>query len=191
METDFQTAPSKRAVARRPFCWTSEVLSRTHSCPWQLYTMRFNAGLPGFLLCQPGGWLDRSVARWLVGSLADWSALWDQHSGRAHPAPHKRLIRDARQQARAFTELMHTAVLDGPAPLQTPSLSVAVFAWLLCLEMERVCMTVPVEQCKYPPRGEDLFHLVRERCWMNWTRCCMLHSERSTLILFFTLSSLQ
>lgn len=70
IETDFQTALSNRAVALRPLL-DIRGLSRTHTCPWQLYTMGFNAGLPGFLLCQPG-WLDRSVSHWLVGWFAGW-----------------------------------------------------------------------------------------------------------------------
>lgn len=87
---------------------------------------------------------------------------------------HKGLIKDARQQARVFTEL--SAMLDKPAPLQTQCLSVPVFACLLCHEMDRGRMIVPVEQCKYAPRGEDLGRPV-ECCGVNWAQHCMLHSE--------------
>lgn len=137
IEPDFQTTLSIRTVALRPLL-DIRGLSRTHTCPWQLNTMGFNAGLPGFLLCQPG-WLDRSVAHWLVGLLAGWLTPGISIQVMpycAHPVQHKGLIRDAKQQARVFTELKRTTALDEPAPLQTWCLSVPVFARLLCHEME-------------------------------------------------------
>lgn len=111
----------------------------------------------------------------------------------------KGLIWDARQQARAFTEL--SAIQDKPAMLQTQCLYVPVFACLLCHEMERGCAIVAVEQCKYAPffsggrmhfgvllggigrseccRTRGAFHALAKLTWMN--------SSISITYVFFSL----
>lgn len=70
----------------RGLCLTSEILAGLIRAPGNFTPCGFNAGLPGFLLCQPG-WPDGSVAHWLVGLLAGWLALGDQHAGRALLCP--------------------------------------------------------------------------------------------------------
>lgn len=95
-----------------------------------------------FPFCQPG-WLERSVAYRLVGWYSWLVTSKDQHSAHVQPLPfcflqHKGLISDARQQARAFRHLKHTAATDELSLHQTQRLSVPVFACPLCHETDSV-----------------------------------------------------
>lgn len=99
-------------------------------------------------------WFSGSPLCWLVGRVAVRFSLRFALVISMQVTPlcarlvrNKGLIWDARQQARAFSEL--SAIQDKPAALQTECLYVPVFACLLCHEMERGCAIVAVEQCKY------------------------------------------
>ena len=100
IETDFQTALSNRAVALRPLL-DIRGLSRSHTCPWQLFTIQlWAARIPS---------LSARLAGQKCGSLVGWSADWLALEISIQVMPYcargvqdKGLIRDAKRQAWVF-----------------------------------------------------------------------------------------
>lgn len=129
-------------------------------------------------------WLTGWLVGWFAGSLLSSGDRYSGHALLCLSRGGQRADQGCEAAARlgVFTELKHSAEPDELTLLQTRCLSVPVFACLLCHEMERACMIVPVEQLQVPAlRGRPIplswGVLLGDKKNLK-KQCCMLHSGK-------------